>query len=242
LVTRDKRPSRAAGRWQVRNFIRDQVEQHRPALERNLRNALVRNDYGAIIVDKRGEALSEFLASIGFTEGVLTRREAVEEVLNDLQASRLERQKSGFDPYAVPVHGHEFEHWVAESLSKFGWEASVTPASGDQGIDVIASKGGLRLGIQCKLYSRAVGNKAVQEALAGASYYGLDRAAVLSNASFTRSAVDLAASVGVLLITPFDLPDLGSRLSTAEGIEAANQGDFVSAAEIARVADKYRPH
>jgi HJR/Mrr/RecB family endonuclease len=123
-------------------------------------------------------------------------------------------QLEGFDPTRIPVHGHEFEHWVADSLSKFGWETSVTRASGDQGIDVIAAHNGLKLGIQCKLYSQSVGNSAIQHALAGARYHGCHYAAVLSNATFTRSAIDLAAAADVLLLTPYDIPDLEYKLKS----------------------------
>jgi restriction system protein len=202
-------------RWQERRFIHEQIDVHRAALERNVRSALVKNDYGAVVADKRIHAVSEFLASIGFVENALTAREAVEEVLADIEAVRNKRATDAFDPSSVPINGHEFEHWVAECLQRFGWVASVTPASGDQGIDVIASKDGLRLGIQCKLYSQAVGNKAIQEALAGARYYGLHRAAVLSNASYTKSAIDLAAAVDVLLISHYDLPDLDRHVFPA---------------------------
>lgn len=42
---------------------------------------------------------------------------------------------------------------------------------------------------------------------------GLDRAAVLTNAEFTRSAKDLAASTGVLLLSPEDIPTLADRMN-----------------------------
>ena len=201
-----------AARWQDRVFIQQQVDKHRPALTRNVRNALVRNDYGVTVSDTRSKAIHEFLASIGFAGGGLTMGEAIDEVIADLDGDTQARQAAGFNPAAVPVDGHEFEHWVADALRSFGWETLVTPMAGDQGIDVIASKNGLRVGIQCKLYSQPVGNKAIQEAMAGARYHGLHRAAVLSNASFTRSAQDLAASTDVLLMSQFDLPELDRLL------------------------------
>lgn len=88
-------------------------------------------------------------------------------MIADLEGHRHQMQLEGFDPTRIPVHGHEFEHWVADSLSKFGWETSVTRASGDQGIDVIAAHNGLKLGIQCKLYSQSVGNSAPPTCVSG---------------------------------------------------------------------------
>ena len=59
-------------------------------------------------------------------------------------------------------------------MRQFGWDAHATQGSGDQGKDVIAKRDGVSSAIQCKLYSKPVGNKAVQEALAGAQYAGMD--------------------------------------------------------------------
>jgi HJR/Mrr/RecB family endonuclease len=93
-----------------------------------------------------------------------------------------------------------FERRCAEYLREKGWSAVLTPRTGDQGVDVIADKSGARVAIQCKLYSGAVGNKAVQEVIAGRIYYGADTAAVVSNAGFTRSAIELAHRSNVHLM------------------------------------------
>lgn len=70
------------------------------------------------------------------------------------------------------MDGHEYEYACAQYLKRNGFiNVQVTKASGDQGIDIIATKG-KKYGIQCKYYSAAVGNKAVQEAYAGANFYG----------------------------------------------------------------------
>ena len=76
---------------------------------------------------------------------------------------------------------------------------TVTNATGDQGLDVIAEKQGLRFGIQCKYYSHPVGNKAVQEAYAGCGYYDCDVPVVMTNSTFTASARELAEQLGVEL-------------------------------------------
>ncbi len=75
----------------------------------------------------------------------------------------------------------------------------MTNATGDQGLDVIAEKQGLRYGIQCKFYSHPVGNKAVQEAYAGCGYYDCDVPVVMTNSTFTVSARELADQLGVEL-------------------------------------------
>lgn len=112
----------------------------------------------------------------------------------------------------VPLDGLEFEEWVARRLRGFGWKADVTRGSGDQGIDVIGRVAGKTVGIQCKRYKAAVGNKAVQEAYAGMAYHRTNRAVVVTTSRFTKSAEELAARTGVILVHVADLKGLGRRI------------------------------
>ena len=71
------------------------------------------------------------------------------------------------------MEGHDFEHLCADALRANGYkQVQVTQASGDYGIDVLAQNNGVSYAIQCKRYNSPVGNHAVQEAYAGAAYYG----------------------------------------------------------------------
>lgn len=105
-----------------------------------------------------------------------------------------------------------FERYCVDVLQATGWMARRTGMSGDQGVDVVAERSDLRIAIQCKLYSHPVGNAAVQEALAGMVYEGASRACVVSNASYTTAARQLASVAGVLLIHYSDLPRLAQLL------------------------------
>lgn len=117
------------------------------------------------------------------------------------------KPKSNFDN----MEGHEFEYFCADVLRKNGYEnVEVTKGSGDQGIDIIAYKEGIKYGIQCKCYSSDIGNKAVQEAFAGKTFYSCHVAAVLTNRYFTKSAKELAEKNGVLL---WDRTKLNSFIS-----------------------------
>lgn len=96
--------------------------------------------------------------------------------------------------------GEEFEQYVALVLRDNGFrEIELTRASGDQGVDILAARAGKRYAIQCKNYAGAVGNAAVQEAYAGAQFYGCEVAAVICPGTFTRAARELARSTGVRL-------------------------------------------
>lgn len=110
---------------------------------------------------------------------------------------KLKKTKIEYSPTMNPF---DYEAYCAELLNKKGWKADVTTASGDQGADIIAIKNGITLIIQCKLYSKPVGNKAVQEVNAAKTFYHAQYAAVVSNAAYTTSARQLARSTEVALL------------------------------------------
>lgn len=101
---------------------------------------------------------------------------------------------------ADSLDGHEFEQWCADLLKKQGFaDVEVTKGSGDQGVDVIAVKDGVRYAIQCKCYSSDLGNSPVQEVTAGKQFYNCQIGAVMTNRHFTTGAVELAKANGILL-------------------------------------------
>jgi restriction system protein len=115
--------------------------------------------------------------------------------------------------------GIEHENFCAEKLRRAGWSARVTVATGDQGTDIVAERGGKRVVFQCKLYSKPVGNKAVQEAAAARMHERADLAIVVSNASYTRSARQLAGTTGVMLLHHNEL----SSFDVSSGIAATSE-------------------
>ena len=101
-----------------------------------------------------------------------------------------------------------FEHRCADILNARGWDARTVGGSGDQGADVIATANGRTLVVQCKRWSKPIGNKAVQEATAARAFYRADMAAVVGTAPFTASAHDLADATDVLLLDEAGLAGL----------------------------------
>ena len=98
------------------------------------------------------------------------------------------------------MDGQSFEYWCADLLKYNGFsKIQLTPGSGDQGVDIIAWKDGLKYAIQCKRYSKNLGNKPIQEVNTGRIIYGCSRAAVMTNQYFTTGAVSAANAVGVQL-------------------------------------------
>jgi restriction system protein len=107
----------------------------------------------------------------------------------------------------------DYEIYCANQLAKAGWKTCRTAPSGDQGIDIFATKDGLSAVFQCKWYSHPVGNKAVQEVLAGKLFQEADFAVVLTNAQFTPSARHLANRTGVHLLHHSQIEEFTTQLS-----------------------------
>jgi len=98
------------------------------------------------------------------------------------------------------MEGHTFEYFCADLLKKIGYSnVRVTPASGDQGVDILAEKNSIRYAIQCKNYSSKLGNTPIQEVNSGKIYYNCHVGVVMTNSTFTAGAKDLAAATNVLL-------------------------------------------
>ena len=114
--------------------------------------------------------------------------------------AEYKRNSAAIIPDTHSLDPIQFEHYFAEILRSNGWDARVTQASGDQGINIIATRGNVKAVFLCKKYSQPVGNGEVQEIVAGKQYDQADIAAVVSNAMFTPSAKQLAGTTGVHLL------------------------------------------
>lgn len=105
--------------------------------------------------------------------------------------------------------GREFEEYACKLLKKNGfYQVHLTKESVDYGVDIIAIYKDEIFAIQCKKYSRTVGNFSVQEAFTGMNYYDATRSAVLTNNFFSKNAENLAKSNGVFLWDRDDLTDM----------------------------------
>ncbi len=106
------------------------------------------------------------------------------------------------------LSGTEFESYVARILQRCVWQVSGTPTTGDQGADLIASKGDRKIAIQAKRYTSTVGNSAVQEVVGAVRFYGANEGCVITNSSFTPSARALAQKNNIRLIEGSSLDKL----------------------------------
>lgn len=193
-------------------IIRAACEEHFGILTRKLRASQVYNDYKVLIADGAPLECKRFLFDLHLNYDHLSDEEAVEIILNTVAEIKISQSKDGHDLSEYPQDGIDFEHWCADVLISCGWEANVSQASGDQGVDILATRESTILAVQCKRYSSPVGNKAVQEAFAGKQHVNATHACVIATSGFTKSAKELAISTGVLLVAPEDIPLLDQLL------------------------------
>ncbi|MDN3631239.1 restriction endonuclease [Vibrio lentus] len=111
---------------------------------------------------------------------------------------------------------YEYEKLISQRLTELGWDSYATSGSGDQGADVLAEKYGVSMVVQCKMYSKPVGNKAVQEVSSARDYYEKDLALVVTNNDFTKSARQLADSQQVYLLHDSQIEEFDSLLFAEE--------------------------
>lgn len=126
-----------------------------------------------------------------------------------VECERIE-QSSKYDDAISPL---DYERYCSARLASAGWGCSLTKGSGDQGVDIIAKKDGRILVVQCKKYSGTVGNGAVQEVISAKKFFHADYAAVVTNATYTKSAIELASVASVLLLSHTDLDQIDRRLT-----------------------------
>jgi len=94
--------------------------------------------------------------------------------------------------------GLEFEKYVAKYLRKQGYKTKLTEKF-DLGIDIVAVKDGIRYGVQVKRHKGVVGANAVRQAVTALNLYDCDRAMVITNSNFSKSAILLARSNDCIL-------------------------------------------
>ena len=146
-------------------------------------NYIYRNQYASVL-SELGEAIHE------------KRKKEFASAL--FQKTDIENKYFSIDDVDF-MTGLEFESFICRLFQKMGYSAKKTQATGDQGIDILAERNGVKIGIQTKCYSGTVGNSAIQESVAGMNYYHCERAMVITNSRFTQAAIELANANNIIL-------------------------------------------
>jgi restriction system protein len=196
--------------WNQR-AVRAKVRKHIQALSVERQKKRIPDRYGNISDEKWRKEVTYFYQRVlypspAFGTVKLPLESAYRLINQEVDQHQAKNHTSSMDVAALSPT--DFESYCAQQLNEDGWQATTTKASGDQGIDILATRNGRKAVFQCKKKSSPVGNDAVQQVVAGKEYESADYTFVVSNADFTRAARELANKCGVHLIHYSSLSDL----------------------------------
>lgn len=107
----------------------------------------------------------------------------------------------------------DFELIIKNYLENiFGFiNIETTPTKGDYGVDLFGEKDTKTYAIQIKYYKSPVNLKAVQEVYGAKTHFAKDKCMVITNSTFTESAISLANTTDCILIDGNDLNKMYSE-------------------------------
>jgi restriction system protein len=109
------------------------------------------------------------------------------------------------DPFQLVRDATQFERACLAVLESCGFCGTGVGGPGDQGADVIATRRGLRVVVQCKWHGRPVGNTAVQEVAGARGYHRCAIGIVVGRSGFTKAARALAHQLDIHLVDAREL-------------------------------------
>ncbi|HQE83030.1 MAG TPA: DUF2034 domain-containing protein [Candidatus Hydrogenedentes bacterium] len=145
--------------------------------------------------------------------------------LNDLHHHVQQTKRRQQREHWFKLTGHQFEKELGEIFRQLGYETTVTPASGDFGVDIrITREDGKRAIIQCKAHKKPIGPGPVRELFGVLTHEQADKAVLFCLGGFTQGAKDFAKG------KPIELADVNGviRLHKKAVVsrEALQQGIF----------------
>ena len=195
------------------NQIDRLIKKHKTTVRSAYRNTVTSNSFGKKDYSRFIKEFEEFIQDNSSVYKELVSLDAKVSVKWDSEESiesiediiGIHDDETSFESSMDPI---EYERLCADLFKKAGWKAKATQASSDQGVDVEAERKGVKLVAQCKRFSKQVGNKAVQEVVAGLKYYEADLGVVIAPNGFTKSAIKLAEANDIKLIHHEEIKDL----------------------------------
>lgn len=143
------------------------------------------------------------------TDAAARARFVLGEIQREMQSEAYRRQTEANRLLAIDpgrLYPDEFERYTGDIFKLLGYVVEVTGRAGDQGMDVLACKGSIRIAVQVKRYAGSVGNGAVQEAYAGQAHHRCHHCMVITSGYFTASAIELAKSTRCTLVGRDQIP------------------------------------
>src|SRR5665647_263735 len=162
----EKRLNQARYLENAKHKIKALVAEHLQTLARKRKQGIIFDDYGGYDASKWNKECQYFwkkivLPKLTPDECAAVLKYGLSELATELieEPARLEgkrisgkKEQNGlsYDDNMSPL---DYERFCAAILTRQGWDCSLTKASGDQGVDILAKKRKHLLVVQCKKYS-----------------------------------------------------------------------------------------
>jgi len=103
--------------------------------------------------------------------------------------------------YWRSMSGRVFERELGAAFSRQGFAVELTPASGDQGIDIILRRGGRKTIVQCKATAKPVGPAVARELYGALQACGADDAILAATAGVTTGVREFIRGKPITVMT-----------------------------------------
>lgn len=131
------------------------------------------------------------------------KKEAIQQTLEAEQQAREDRKATLLELHRITPQA--FERVVASILKRGGYDVTLTPVTGDFGVDVVAVKQGVKTIVEVKQHSAPVGPAVVRGILGAMHRYQADLSMVVSLSGYTPAAQETARGAPVSLWGPEEL-------------------------------------
>ena len=133
----------------------------------------------------------------------------INEYKNDLEEWEQWQTKTSLE-YWKNLSGYEFEKEIAKLYKKLGYGVTVTPKSGDGGVDIILVKDSERIAVQCKHHAKPVGPAPIRELMGVVASQDFDSGIFISLNGYTKNAISEAnlSKVQISLLSLYDILEL----------------------------------
>ena len=131
--------------------------------------------------------------------------------------------------YWMQLNGLEFERELAGLFMCYGYRVESTPASGDEGVDLVLRKNGKTIVVQCKSHQAPIGPAIVRELYGSMIASRADGAVLACTGGFTRGVVRFAEGKPITLLSAQEITQAVLRYESRAS-ESAGGDPFIAGA------------
>jgi HJR/Mrr/RecB family endonuclease len=134
----------------------------------------------------------------------------------EIYEAALDRYKQTNDQYWKSLRGIAFETALANLYGKMGYWVHQTKGSGDEGIDLVLEKEGVKTVVQCKGHAKPIGVGAVRDLYGAMMHFGVPSAVLACPAGFTEGVIHFVMNKPIRLISASEIIEMAESVNHKE--------------------------